>query len=143
MSTLTLTLTKSHTTPDENNTQYRLDILTEATSSSSGSSDDADIIDTLLVIRRGVGTNTQPTEQAFDQFFGIARMVDLSTFGIDDPKTGELFYLTDSWTLIFGHPDTREEAITALKADLTKLGEEIKSFGDPEVESEEVFEVDY
>ena len=134
MNKLILTVKKSETDVQQN-TQYRLDVSTIAA--------DPATIDSLLVVRRSAGASTLPEDQIFDQFFGVARLVDLTTLGIGSPRDGELFYLADQWTLIFAHSDTRESAITALKNDIDKLSKELKSFNSPEVETEEVFEVEY
>tara|TARA_Y100000034_G_scaffold126976_1_gene179063 strand:+ start:223 stop:627 length:405 start_codon:yes stop_codon:yes gene_type:complete len=134
MSKIILKLKKSET-PVANNTQYRLDIESMST--------DPSLINTLLVVRRSANVNTQPIDQIYDQFYGVCRLTDVTTLGISAPREGELFYLTDNWTLIFGHPATRDEAITALKKDAQSLAREIKSFYSPEIEVEEVYEVDY
>jgi len=134
MSKIILKFTKSET-PVANNTQYRLDIEISST--------DPSIVNTLLVVRRTPGINTQPAGQVFDQFYGLCRLTDITTLGVNEPRDGEMFFLTDSWTLIFGHRGIRDESIAALKRDANKLALEIKSFNSPEVETEEIFEVDY
>ena len=134
MNKLLLTLKKSETETDQN-TQYRLDLSTVAA--------DPTVIDSLLVVRRSAGANTLPNNQVFDQFYGVARLVDLTTMGISSPRDGELFYLVDQWTLIFANSKTREESVEALKRDIKKLSLEIKSFNNPLTETEEVFGVEY
>tara|TARA_Y100000034_G_C6663823_1_gene291140 strand:+ start:76 stop:492 length:417 start_codon:yes stop_codon:yes gene_type:complete len=130
-----LTLTKSDS-QTSNNTQYRLDIAIHAT--------DPQIADDLLVIRRSspVEAVTQ-NSVARDQFWGIARWVDTSTLGIGTPNGKENFYLTSTWTLVFGNAATREESVEVLKRDATKLAKEIGSFVTPDNSNTIVFEQDY
>jgi len=130
-----ITLTKSES-QTSNNTQYRLDISILAT--------DPQIQNELLVIRR-----TSPVEAHTagavprDEFWGICRYVDVSSLGIGEPNAQEHFYLTDTWTLVFGAEATREDAITMLKLDTTKLGKEVGSFEDPDNSDTIVFEQEY
>ena len=135
MATLTLTLTQSET-PSGNNTQYRLDINMVAS--------DAAIQNELLVIRR-VSTVEAFTVDgtARDEFWGVCRYVDISTLGVDQPDLNENFYLTDDWTLVFGNPQTRQDAIDVLQADTTKLSKEIASYTDPSNTDVIVFTQDY
>ena len=119
-----ITLTKSESdTP--NNTQYRLDIGILAT--------DPNIQNHLLVIRRASPVESLvPGTAPRDEFWGVCRYVDISTLGIDEPNTGQHFYLTDSWTLVFGSAVTRDEAIEMLKHDTRKLAKEMGSFRNPD-----------
>jgi hypothetical protein len=130
-----LTLTKSDSQVS-NNTQYRLNISILAT--------DPLIQNELLVIRRSSPVEaTTPGGASRDEFWGICRYVDISTLGVGEPNSKEHFYLTDEWTLVFGSSLTREEAITMLKLDTTKLAKEVGSFQNPDNSSTVVFEQDY
>ena len=133
--TLTLTLTKSET-PVNNNTQYRLDITIV--------SSDTELQDDLLVIRRASPVEAVTiTGGARDEFWGICRYVDISTLGINEPNLNEHFYLTNSWTLVFGNNMTREESVEVLQADTTKLAKELHSYTDPSNTDTIVFEQGY
>ncbi len=133
--TLTLTLTKSDT-PVNNNTQYRLDITI--------TSSDSELQDDLLVIRRASPVEAiTATGGARDEFWGICRYVDISTLGINEPNLYEHFYLTNSWTLVFGNNMTREESVEVLQADTTKLAKELHSYTDPSNTDTIVFEQGY
>ncbi len=135
MNKIRLTMTKSET-ESPNNTQYRLDMAIEST--------DENLQDELLVIRRASSVeSSSPGELPRDEFWGICRYVDISSLGVGDPNEDQNFYLTDTWTLVFGNALTREESIEVLKADVTKLAKEIGSFEDPNNSNEIVFEQDY
>ena len=130
-----LTLTKSESeTP--NNTQFRLDISIVAT--------DPQIQNDLLVVRRSSPVEAMTAGgTARDEFWGICRYVDISTLGVGEPNTDEHFYLTDTWTLVFGSELTREEAVVMLKLDTRKLAKEIGSFAEPDNIDIIIFEQDY
>jgi hypothetical protein len=133
--TLTLTLQKSET-QGENNTMYRLDL--------SISSSSPDIQNELLVIRRASPVEAHTTTGAArDEFWGICRYVDISTLGVNEPNAQEHFYLTDTWTLVFGHDMTREESVGVLQGDVKKLAKEITAYTDPGNSDIIVFEQDY
>ena len=130
-----LTLTKSES-QTANNTQYRLDISILAT--------DPQIQNELLVIRRASPVEVStPGDAPRDEFWGICRYVDVSSLGVTEPNPQEHFYLTDTWTLVFGAEATREEAITMLKLDTSKLGKEIGSFENPDMSDTIIFEQEY
>lgn len=130
-----ITLTKSESQVS-NNTQFRLDISIEAT--------DPQIQNDLLVIRRASPAEAMTAGgTARDEFWGVCRYVDISTLGVNEPSTNEHFYLTDTWTLVFGNELTRDEAITTLKLDTRKLAKEVGSFTDPDNTDTIIFEQDY
>ena len=135
MNKIRLTMTKSETY-SPNNTQYRLDMAIEST--------DENLQDELFTVRRASPVeSSSPGELPRDEFWGVCRYVDISTLGVGDPNEGQNFYLTNTWTLVFGNPETREEAVDTLKGDVIKLAREIGSFEDPDNSNEIVFEQDY
>tara|TARA_Y100000310_G_C20391607_1_gene673071 strand:- start:356 stop:706 length:351 start_codon:yes stop_codon:yes gene_type:complete len=115
---------------------YRLDL--------SMVSSDPDIQNELFVIRRASPVEAYTVNGAArDEFWGVCRYVDISTLGVNEPNAQEYFYLTDTWTLVFGHDLTREESVTVLQADTTKLAKEISAYTDPDNSDIVIFEQDF
>jgi hypothetical protein len=133
--TLTLTLTKSETEVN-NNTHYRLDISIVAS--------DSELQNELLVIRRASPVEAFTVDGTpRDEFWGVCRYVDISTLGVEEPNLNEHFYLTSTWTLVFGNDMTREESVDVLQADTTKLANQLHSYTDPDNTDTIIFEQGY